>query len=141
MGRRRMLRRPRGQLRSLSMSTITPIRTEPSSAPLAAPEVYRMTVDEYERIADADILDDDRVELIDGYLVRKMPKKPPHVWAVDAILEALRATLPGWWCSREGPVGIRKGDETEAGGAVGRGSRVDVRGRMPRSKEKSLRRV
>jgi Uma2 family endonuclease len=82
------------------MSTITATRAKPaakpSSAPLAAPEVYRLTVEEYERMADAHILNDDRVELIDGYLVRKMPKQPPHIWTVDAILEELKARLSGW---------------------------------------------
>jgi len=36
-----------------------------------------MTVAEYERIGG--MLDDDRVELIDGYLVKKMSKNPPHI--------------------------------------------------------------
>ena len=31
------------------------------------------------------LTEDDRVELIDGYLVTKMGKKPPHVWAVDSV--------------------------------------------------------
>src|SRR5260221_465985 len=84
--------------RSVPLSTITSAPPTPSLAPLASPDVYRMTVDEYERLAEADVLDDDRVELIDGYLVRKMPKKPPHTFSVDAILEVLKATLPGWWC-------------------------------------------
>ena len=48
------------------MSTIA--STQPMASPglLTLPEVYRMTVDEYERIARAGALDDDRVELIDG---------------------------------------------------------------------------
>ena len=29
------------------------------------------------------MLDDDRVELIDGYLVKKMSKNPPHIWTVQ----------------------------------------------------------
>ena len=48
------------------MSTIT----STPSPPLASPEVYRFTVDEYERMAG--VLDGSRVELIDGYLVRKI---------------------------------------------------------------------
>ncbi len=39
--------------------------------------LYRLTVEEYEQIAG--FLNDDRVELIDGYLVKKMNKNPPHV--------------------------------------------------------------
>jgi Uma2 family endonuclease len=38
--------------------------------------LYRLTVDEYEKLAD--VLEDERVELIDGLLVAKMTKSPPH---------------------------------------------------------------
>ena len=120
------------------MATITPVPPSPSWEPLAATDLYRMTVDEYERLAEASILDDDRVELIDGYLVRKMPKKPPHVWAVDAILEALRATLPGWWCRKEDPVRIPNFDEPEPDVAVVRGSRDDYGDRIPGPKDVAL---
>lgn len=74
------------------MSTITTSPPGPPPPPhsLALPEVYRMTVEEYERMAAAGVLDDPRVELINGYLVKKMGKDPPHIWAVDAIVEALR---------------------------------------------------
>ncbi len=63
--------------------------------PLASPDVYRMTTREHERMTAAGVLDDPRVELLDGYVVKKMGKNPPHVWCVDATLEALRAMLPG----------------------------------------------
>ena len=43
----------------------------------ATETLYRFTAEEYEQIAE--ILDDNRVELIDGYLVKKMTKLPPHV--------------------------------------------------------------
>ncbi len=49
--------------------------------------LYRLTVDEYERIGE--MLDDPRVELIDGYLVKKMPKKPEHSWSTKVALKAL----------------------------------------------------
>ena len=74
-----------------------PVRTGLLS--LAAPDVYRLTVDEYERLAEAGVLDYDRVELIDGYLVRKMPKKPPHIWAVASILKATLSPRHPWTAS------------------------------------------
>src|SRR5262245_19934296 len=114
------------------MSTVAPPR--PASS-LAAPEVYRLTIDEYERLADAAILDDDRVELIDGYLVRKMPKKPPHIWTVADVLRALEAMLSGWWCRKEDPVRIPKYDEPEPDVAAVRGSLDDYRDRMPGPKD------
>ena len=55
--------------------------------PLASPSVYRMTVDEFERIADA--LNDDQVELVDGYIVGRDDMQPPHA----AVTERLRRQL------------------------------------------------
>jgi Uma2 family endonuclease len=90
-----------------------------------------MNVREYERLTAAGVLDDPRVELVDGYVIKKMGKNPPHIWAVDAIIEALRASLPGWWCRKEDPVQIPEFDEPEPDVAVVRGSREDYRGRIP----------
>ncbi|MFI5457956.1 MAG: Uma2 family endonuclease [Isosphaerales bacterium] len=112
------------------MSTITPTHSGPSLEPLASPVVYRISVDEYERMAG--MLDDPRVELIDGYLVRKMGKKPAHCWAVDRTEEALRALLPpGWTLRREGPVRIPNFDEPEPDLAVVKGPRDVYRTRHP----------
>src|SRR6516165_2847179 len=111
------------------MAKITPTKPIPL-APLASPEVYRLTIDEYERMAG--VLDDPRVELIDGYLIKKMGKKPPHIWAVRSILEKLPPLLPPawtWW--KEDPVRIPDFDEPEPDMAVLRGSAEDYRGRIP----------
>jgi Uma2 family endonuclease len=113
------------------MTTIAP--TEPEVRPdrLASPAVYRMTVDEYERMNGA--LDSDRVELIDGYLVTKMGKKPPHVWAVDSLDPFLRSRLSAarWTVRRESPVRIPKFDEPEPDLVIARGSRKTYRSRHP----------
>jgi Uma2 family endonuclease len=128
------------------MSTITTTPTQ-SSSPLASsgqgtsgvaapsfnwghPDLYRMTVDEYERIGG--MLEDDRVELIDGYLVKKMSKKPPHISAVENVLQALTPLLPtGFFCRKEDPVRIPDFDEPEPDVSILRGSRQDYRGRLP----------
>jgi Uma2 family endonuclease len=118
------------------MSTITPTQPIPSG-PLASPEVYRFTVDEYERMAG--VLDDPRVELIDGYLVRKMGKKPPHIWAVRSILEKLPSLLPhGWTWWKEDPIRIPDFDEPEPDVAVLRGSAEDYRNRIPNASDVAL---
>ena len=115
------------------MSTIT----STPSPPLASPEVYRFTVDEYERMAE--VLDGCRVELIDGYLVRKMPKKPPHIWAVMCIVEAMPSLLPpGWTWRKEDPVRIPAFDEPEPDVAVLRGSAKDFRNRIPDASDVAL---
>ncbi len=110
------------------MSAIAP----PRSSCLAAPDVYRMTVDEYENLATAGVLDDPRVELIDGLLVRKMTQKPPHTWAVETAHDRLGRLLPfGWFIREEKPVRITRFDEPEPDLSLVRGSRDDFRGRHP----------
>ena len=58
------------------MSTLS---TSTPTQPPVPPMIYRLSVDEYDRMVAAGVLADARVELINGFLVRKMPKKPPHV--------------------------------------------------------------
>jgi Uma2 family endonuclease len=85
------------------------------------------------------ILDDDRIELIDGYLLKKMGKKPPHVWAVHTTEELLRALLPPGWCiRREGPVRIPDFDEPEPDLALAEGTRAFYRTRHPEPSEIAL---
>ncbi len=111
------------------MSTVTPTQSI-SYPPLASPEVYRFTVDEYERMAG--LLGDLRVELIDGYLVKKMPKKPPHIWAVRSLLKAFPCVLPsGCTLWNEDPVRIPDFDEPEPDVAVLRGPEEKYRNRIP----------
>jgi hypothetical protein len=43
-----------------------------SATPRVLDQLYQMSVDEYERLADPDFLEDRRVELINGWLVRKI---------------------------------------------------------------------
>lgn len=91
-----------------------------------------MTVDEYERLSSANILNDPRVELIDGYLVRKMTQKPPHAWAVGTTRTLLEHMLPsGWFIQEEKPVRIPQFDEPEPDISVVRGDRNDFRSRHP----------
>ena len=121
----------------MSMSTIAPSQLMPPPAPWASPDLYRMSVDEYERMAG--VLDDPRVELIDGYLVKKMGKKPPHIWAVESLLPALTTLLPpGCFCRKEDPVRIPDFDEPEPDIAVVRGPREAYRGRIPEPKDLAL---
>jgi Uma2 family endonuclease len=94
--------------------------------------LYRMTVDEYEGLAESGLLKDRRVELINGWLVKKMTTKPPHVVAVDATRESIAAILArGWWLREEKPVRIPEFDEPEPDISVVRGKRQDFRSRHP----------
>ncbi len=71
----------------------TPLVTLPPSLPMR-----RFTVEEYHRIIQAGILtEDDPVELLEGWLVLKMGRNPPHDGTVDLAREVLQARLPKGW--------------------------------------------
>src|SRR3954447_16908921 len=113
------------------MSTVTPtqVASPPASFPLST-ALYRMTVDEYDRIGE--MLDDPRVELIDGHLVRKMPKNPEHSWSTKRVFKGLERLLPaGWTWRTEQPVRIPAYDEPEPDVSIVRGSDDDYMHRKP----------
>lgn len=117
------------------MSTIAPAL---ATVPLDALPLRRITVDEYERIADG--LDDaERVELIDGYMVRKMPKSPGFCYSTVKVCDGLQGLVaPGWLVRKEGTVCIPAYDEPEPDVSVVRGSIEDYRHRHPGPAEVGL---
>jgi Uma2 family endonuclease len=68
--------------------------------------IYRLTVEQYHAIARAGILDEDApVELLEGWLVRKMTKYPPHSVVTTLVRQALEHLLPaGWYVPSQEPV-------------------------------------
>jgi len=95
-------------------------------------ELYRMTVDRYERLAESGVLDDPQVELINGLLVKKMTKKPGHVSACELVAGALEALLPaGWYIREQNPLRIPDYDEPEPDVVIARGSRGRYASRHP----------
>jgi hypothetical protein len=101
--------------------------------------LYRMTVDQYERLAESGVLGTESVELIGGLLVRKITKKPPHVLACEAARDLLLPLLPpGWRLTLEAPVRIPDFDEPEPNLAIVRGTRKDYKLRHPGPSEIAL---
>ncbi len=119
------------------MATVTEVQLAPPPDSMTSLSLYRFTVDEYERMAA--VLDDARVELIDGYVVRKMGKRPPHIWSVGRIFKAL-GFLPAnlWTCRKEDPVRIPDFDEPEPDIAVIRGPEDQFQDRIPEAKDVAL---
>jgi len=112
------------------MSTTIPRETE-----IEIPtDLYRMTVDEYERLVAAGALDDPKIELLDGYLVRKMGKNPRHSTRSERLRRLLEKGLPlpeGWHVRQEQPVKIPEYDEPEPDLAIARGEVEDYEDRHP----------
>ena len=80
------------------MSTTTRQQAVPSVP------IRPMTVDEFARTPE---YDDNRVELIDGYIVRRDEMKPAHVGATECLRRRIGAVIPaGWYVREDKPVRI-----------------------------------
>lgn len=68
--------------------------------------ILRLSIEQYHAIIQAGILtDDDSVELLEGWLVFKMPKNPPHRATTRLVRTALENILPpGWYVDSQEPI-------------------------------------
>jgi len=94
--------------------------------------IRKFTVDEYEKLVRFAILTtDDHLELIEGYLVLKMPISPQHSNSVSKLRRRLDRVLPQAWTSRtENPVRLDD-SSPEPDYAVFRGSDDEYDRRHP----------
>ena len=92
------------------MSTVAP--TPPLASPTgpAAPpfaDVYRIDIDEGQRIAD--LLKAERVELIDGFIVERGAMDPPHVRSSARLRRTIDRLLPkGSFVREDKPVQVHR---------------------------------
>jgi Uma2 family endonuclease len=83
----------------------------------------RFSVAEYHKLIEIGILtEDDNLELLDGYLVHKMSRNPPHDAALQLIQETLPRLLPPGWCLRMQSAITLSGSELEPDAAIVRGN-------------------
>ena len=128
------------------MSTIASTQPRTAPAPSVPPDwvpapLYRMTVEQYEALADAGILTArDKVHLINGYLVAKMTHHPPHAVADELAGAAFSRVIPPTWHVRVGkPVRLPgQSSEPEPDRSVARGTFRDYLGRHPGPLEVAL---
>ncbi len=109
-----------------------------SGLPPAMPPapVRRFTVDEYHRMIEDGYFDDDeRYELLDGWVIAKMSRKPPHDGVLDQTEDALRSRLPVGWRLRVQKAITTDDSEPEPDIAVVPGPSQRYRHRHPRPSE------
>lgn len=94
--------------------------------------VRRFTVDEYHQMIQAGILgEDDAVELLEGWIVPKMPRNPRHDAVISFIADVLPPRLPkGLFCRGQSAITTTT-SEPEPDTAVIRGTQRDYVGRHP----------
>ena len=95
---------------------------------------HRITVEEYHRMVDAGVFGPEpRLELLEGVLIDKMTKNPPHIVATDLLEDLLHHLLPrgsGYFISMGNPVTIEDRDgEPEPDAMIVRGNIRDYTGR------------
>jgi hypothetical protein len=108
-------------------------RLPPAVPPLP---VHRFTVDEYHKLGEIGVLtENDRVELISGWIVPKMTIYPPHNYAVSALMKAFLALV--------GPTGVVRvqqpittpDSEPEPDVVLATGRDADYKSRNPKPSE------
>ena len=95
--------------------------------PTSRPPLYRFTVSQFDRmLRDGTIGSQDRVELIDGLVVTRMSKNPPHILAGKLLFSALSGIVPdGWHVTKDDDVVVSEHDKPQPDLAVVRGSPRD----------------
>jgi Uma2 family endonuclease len=83
------------------MNTTFPFIAFPGGFDVPPPSLWRFSVEEYERLGQLGVLtEDDNVELLEGLIVKKMTKNPPHDWTIDFLTTILSRQLPPGWLLR-----------------------------------------
>jgi Uma2 family endonuclease len=115
----------------LIMSTIAASQSTPGALVDSTwrPPLYRFTVSQFDRmVRDGTIGSQDRVELIDGLVVTRMSKKPPHILGGKLLFAALTGIVPtGWHVTKDDDVVVSEHDKPQPDLAVVRGSPRDYR--------------
>lgn len=102
-------------------------------SPVAPPlPLRRFSVQEYHQLAEVGILTpEDRVELLEGWIIEKMNQRPIHGFVVRLLSELFSRGLPsGWLCQCQLPITTER-SEPEPDLAIVRGKHSDFRSRHP----------
>lgn len=99
---------------------------------LTQSRVFKFSVDQYHQLGESGVLSpDDRVELLEGWIVEKMNQKTAHGFVVGFLTQWLGDRLGSGWIARcQLPITLDR-SEPEPDIAVVRGSHSDYRNRHP----------
>lgn len=123
------------------MSVLTSPETELNTGVsyLPADLIWRMSVAQYHAIINSGALtENDPVELLQGWIVRKMPKKPRHSTVTRIIRRLLADFVPeGWYVDSQEPI-TTADSEPEPDVVVIRGTELDYLARHPQPQDVGL---
>lgn len=111
----------------------------PQEAAIPNHPIWRMSVEHYHAMIEAGILtDDDPIELLEGWLVHKMPKNPSHRALTLLVRRALERLISfGWYVDSQEPI-TTMDSEPEPDIAVVRGDTTDYLDRHPGPEDTAL---
>ena len=109
------------------------IATQPQLPLLGAMAGFRrFSVPEYHRLIEIGVLtEDDNLELIEGYLVLKMARNPPHDCSIQLVSGATSAAISTVWCVRIQCAITLPDSEPEPGVVLARGDARTYASRHP----------
>lgn len=113
------------------MSVETRART-PMSLKVPSDPIWPLRIEQYHQMIETGILtDDDPIELLEGWLVTKMPKNPSHRLTTQLTREALAVLVStGYYVEAQEPLTLDD-SEPEPDIMIVRGQRRDYRDRHP----------
>jgi Uma2 family endonuclease len=101
--------------------------------------VLRFSVARYQRMIETGVLTpDDKVELLENYVVLKMPKNPPHDGAIDLVKAALPTGIPAGWLLRIQQTLVLSDSQPEPDFSVVRGTPRSFLTRHPNAADTGL---
>ncbi|MGE0823141.1 MAG: Uma2 family endonuclease [Candidatus Binatia bacterium] len=123
----------------MTVVTTPPYPSSAASTGVPIELIWRLSVEQYHAMIQAGILtEDDPVELLEGWLVTKMPKNPRHSLVTQLAQAALaRALPPGWHVRGQEPV-TTEDSEPEPDIVVARGDLRQYRDRHPHPQDIAL---
>jgi Uma2 family endonuclease len=101
--------------------------------------LWRFSVEQYHAMLAAEILtENDPVELLEGWIVQKMPKNPAHIFSTQVLQDIFGKILPeGWFINLQDPI-TTDDSEPEPDAVILRGQRRDYVARKPKPEDVAL---
>jgi hypothetical protein len=126
-------------IRPMSVITQPICQPIPLTAEVPTEPIYRLSVDQYHAMIRTGILEEDTpVELLEGWLVQKMTKNPPHTTATQLTREALEGLgITDFFINVQEPI-TTDTSEPEADVSLIRGRRRDYHDRHPGAEDVAL---
>jgi Uma2 family endonuclease len=117
----------------------TVVQKHPAATENGVPTLFRVSVEQYHRMIEAGVFTtDDRLELLEGLLVAKMPQNTPHVATIGRLQRRLGRLLPDdWLLEVQGPI-VCRDSEPEPDFAILEGPEEKYDTRKPAARDVRL---